>query len=138
MSSFRLAAVLFGFALLAAPVEGQEKSHPIAEQVKAGLKDPTKPFTMIVHLKTKDGAGPKFETAFSKALKPTRAEKGCHAYELNRDTKTPTSYVLYERWQNLAALEAHLKTPHITALLAELGDLLDGPPELRVLLPAGE
>lgn len=31
-----------------------------------------------------------------------------------------------------------MKTPHITALLGELKELLAGAPEVRVLLPAGE
>jgi quinol monooxygenase YgiN len=115
-----------------------EKANPIVAQVKAGLKDPTRPFTLIVRLQTKEDVGAKFEAAFAKAVAPTRKEKGCLAYQLNRDGKKPANYLLYERWQNLAALEAHLKAPHITALLGEIGDLLDGPPELHVLVPAGE
>jgi quinol monooxygenase YgiN len=60
------------------------------------------------------------------------------AYDLNRDTKTPTQYLVYERWQDVAALEAHLKTPYITKLLAELGDLVAAPPEASVFVPAGD
>jgi quinol monooxygenase YgiN len=133
-----LAAAALTFALAAPGNGGQEKPNPIAAQVKASVKDPTKPFTMLVHLKAKEGAGEKFEAAFAKALKPTRKEKGCLAYDLNRDPKTPGQYLLYERWQTLADLEAHLKAAHITTLLMELGDLLAGPPELRILLPAGD
>src|SRR5262245_39834258 len=130
MSVRRAAALLAATAALAlsAPAPAQEKPNPIAAQVKAAVKDPAKPFTMLVHLKTREGAGKKFEAAFAKAIKPTRKEKGCLAYDLNHDPKTPTRYLLYERWENLASLEAHLKSAHITALLKELGDLLEGPP----------
>lgn len=116
----------------------QDQEHPIAAQVKASVKDPTKPFTMIVILKAKEGSGSKLEAAFAKAAKETRKEKGNRAYEMNRSAKDPTEYLVYERWQNLAALEAHLKTPYITALLTEAGGLLEGQPEIKVFLPTGE
>jgi quinol monooxygenase YgiN len=106
--------------------------------VKASLKDSTRPFTLLVHLQLKEGSGAKFEAAFAPAIKATRKEKGCLAYDLSRDTKTPTRYLIYERWRDLPALEAHLKSEHITALLREIGELLAAPPEARILLPAGE
>lgn len=124
--------------LLVATGLGQSEQHPIAAQVKAALKDPAKPFTMLVSLQVKQGQEERFETAFAKARQATRKEKGCLAYDLNRDAKEPTRYLVYERWKGLADLEAHLRTPHITTLLGELKELLAGDPELKVLLPAGE
>lgn len=140
MSTLRsTSAALLVLSVLFVPgATGQEKQNPIAAQVKASLKDPTKPFTMIVSLEIKEGMADKFEAAMAKAIKPTRKEKGCVTYDLSRDTKTPTQYLLYERWQNLSTLEAHLESQHITTLLKELADLLAKPPELRVLVPAGE
>jgi quinol monooxygenase YgiN len=131
-------AALAALALLAPRAPSQEKTNPIVAAVKASLKDPTRPFTLVVKLQVKEGNGAKFEAAFAPAIKATRKEKGCLAYDLSRDTKTPTHYLVYERWSNLAALDAHLKTEHITTLLREVGDLLAAPPEARVLLPAGE
>ena len=52
----------------------QEKESPIEKEVKANLKDPTKPFMMLVHIKIKDGMAAKFEAAFAKAA-PRRARK---------------------------------------------------------------
>jgi quinol monooxygenase YgiN len=118
-------------------LRGQEES-PILTQVKANLKDPDRPFTMVVLAKLKDGTGPQFERAFAKAIRGTRQEKGNRAYDLNRDARHPHLYMVYERWTNLAALDYHLKTPHITTLLSEIGDLLAEPPEVKVLVPAGE
>jgi quinol monooxygenase YgiN len=145
MSSFRATARLLStlavlgiVAACVAPATGEEKPNPIVTRVKDSVKDPAKPFTLIVTLKLKDGAAEKFEAAFLKAAKPTRKEKGCLVYELSRDAKTPTQYVVYEHWQNLPALEAHLKTPHITTLFKELSDLLAGEPESRVLIPVKE
>jgi autoinducer 2-degrading protein len=119
------------------PVRGQEEPNPIVAQVKASVKDPGKPFVMLVHLQIKEGANKQFEAAFARAIKATRKEKGNLAYVLHRDAKHSNHYLVYERWRNLEVLKAHLKTPHITTLLMELEKLLAGPPEVRVLLPAG-
>ncbi len=106
--------------------------------VKSRLKNPDKPFTLIVRVQVKEGADKQFEAAFTKAIPASRKEKGNLAYDLNRDTQDPSRYLVYERWKDLAALEAHLKTPHLKALLAELPKLTEGAPESQVLLPAGE
>lgn len=119
-------------------VAGQDKENPIITSVKARLKNPDKPFTLIVRIQVKEGAGKQFEAAFAKALTATRKEKGNLAYDLNRDTQEPSRYLVYERWKDLAALEAHLNSPHLKALLAELAKVADGAPESQVLLPAGE
>ena len=115
-----LANVLLGTTFLSLASAGE---NPILTTVKATVKDPSKPFTMVVTVQVKEGAGEKFEAAFAKAIKGTREEKGCIAYDLNRDSKTAGRYMVYERWRNVSALADHLKTPHITALLGELGDL---------------
>ncbi len=133
--SWTAAGVMLALAL--APAFGQ-KEDPIVAQVKAALKDPAKPFTMVIVLHLKDGMQDKFDAAFAKAKKETRKEKGNITYDLNRDIKDPTRYVVYERWKTLADLEDHIKAAHTVALLAELKDMLAGAPEVKVLLPAGE
>ena len=130
-------AILAGWACIVSRAPAQEKENPIVARVKVAVKDPARPFTLVLRLKVKDGAGAKFEAAFARAAQATRQEKGNRAYDLNRDTQMPTQYLLYERWQDLSALEAHLKTPYITKLLAEVGDWLAAPPETSILVPAG-
>jgi quinol monooxygenase YgiN len=116
----------------------EDKENPILASVKSRLKNPDKPFTLVVLVQVKEGSGEQFEAAFAKAITATRKEKGNLVYDLDRDTEKPSRYVVYERWKDLAALEAHLNSPHIKALLAELPKLTEGAPESRVLLPAGE
>jgi quinol monooxygenase YgiN len=123
-------------AALAPTARGQD--DPIIAFVKPKLKNPDKPFTLMVGVKVKEGEGKKFEEAFAKALTATRKEKGCITYDLNHDTANPARYLVYERWKSLADLEAHLKSDHIKALLAVLPDVTSGPPDLHVLLPASE
>jgi quinol monooxygenase YgiN len=139
----RLGGICLSFGLLAViwntnRVAGQDKENPVITAVKSRLKDPDKPFTLIVRIKLKEGAGKDFEASFAKASLATRKEEGNLAYDLNRDTQDPSRYLIYERWKNLAALEAHLKTSYIKALLAELPKVADGAPESQILLPAGE
>jgi len=129
---------LVALALSGSSVGAEEELHPIAAQVKASLKDPAKPFAMAVILQVKDGMQEKFETAFAKALKATRKEKGNLTYDLNQDAKDSTRYVVYERWKNLAALDEHLKAPYLTTLLADLKEILAGSPDVKVMLPVGE
>jgi len=133
-------AVLALAALLAGPsaVVAEDKDDPVIAAVKPRLKDPKKPFTLIVIVKVKEGSEDKFEAAFAKALAATRKEKGCITYDLNRDAQEGQRYLVYERWKSLADLEAHMKTDHIKALLQVLPELTSGPPEFRTLLPASE
>ncbi len=119
-------------------VTGQDKENPVIASIKARLKNPDKPFTLIVRIQVKEGAVNQFETAFAKAIPASRKEKGNLAYDLNRDTQNPSRYLVYERWKDLAALEAHFQTPHLKALLAELQKLTEGAPESQLLVPAGE
>src|SRR5947209_6389316 len=106
------------------PVLAQEEKDPILAEVKANLKDLAQPFTMLVLVKIKEGGASKFEAAFAKNRAGTRKEKGNKAYEMSRSTKTPTDYIVYERWTNFAALQAHMREPHFTGMIAEIGELL--------------
>ena len=120
------------------PAQDKDKPNPIETEVKANLKDLTKPFVMVVSLKIKDGSAAKFEAAFAKGRAGTRKEKGNLVYELSRSAKSPAEYIVYERWTNFAALQAHLREPHLTAMLAEIGEMLDGAPSVKVYIPAGD
>jgi quinol monooxygenase YgiN len=119
-------------------VDGQDKENPVIASVKSQLKNPDKPFTLIVRIQVKEGADKQLEAAFAKAIPASRKEMGNLAYDLNRDTQNPSRYLVYERWKDLAALDDHLKTPHLKVLLAELPKLTDGAAESQILLPAGE
>jgi quinol monooxygenase YgiN len=115
-----------------------EKDNPIIKLAKEKLSDPKKPFAMVVFLTAKEGEGKKLEELFKPAVEGSRKEKGCTAYDLNRDLQETSKYYVYERWQSLAALEAHMETSHIKALLSKIGDVVTGPPEAKFFAIAGE
>ena len=100
--------------------------HPVVALVKSKVKDPGKPFALLVTIKAKAGKEKDVEAAFTPCLAATKKETGCLAYELNRDPDEPTTYVMFEKFKNLAALEDHLKKDHTQKLLKTLESLTEG------------
>ncbi|MEP6917886.1 MAG: putative quinol monooxygenase [Acidobacteriota bacterium] len=45
----------------------------------------------------------------------TRAEQGCLVYDLFQDVADPTHFTFVEEWSDVAALEAHSRSAHLTA-----------------------
>ena len=139
MSLFRLTTGLLALLLvLGGRVLAEEKPNPIVDAVKAAVKDTSKPFAMGILIKVKEGKEAAFEEEFSKAIKPSRQEKGCLRYDLNKNPQQAGHYVVYERWQDLPALQAHLKSKHFLALEKQLADVLAEAPDIHVLVPVGE
>ena len=68
-------------------------------------------------------------------LAPTRAERGCLAYDLFQSSEDPAVWVLIERWRSVADLDAHVMTDHMAAFLARSHEVLDGPPDNFRLRP---
>jgi quinol monooxygenase YgiN len=122
----------------AGPLAAADDENPIVASIRSRLKDPDRPFVLLVSLRTKEGMGKKLESAFAKAAPETRKEKGCLAYDLHRDAAKAEHYLVYERWKSLADLSAHLQTDYIKALLAEVHELTEGMPDLQVFVPAGD
>jgi quinol monooxygenase YgiN len=106
--------------------------HPVVALVKTKVKDPTKPFALLVTIKAKAGKEKDVEAAFTPAIAATKKETGCLAYELNRDPDDPTTYVMYEKFKSVAALADHLKQDHTTKLLQALEPLTDGESKAKV------
>jgi quinol monooxygenase YgiN len=108
--------------------------HPAVTLVKSKVKDPAKPFALLVHIKAKAGKGKELEAAFAPCIAATKKEAGCLAYELNRDADDPTAYVMFEKFKSLAALEEHLKQAHTMKLFKAIESLTDGDIKAKVYL----
>ncbi|AMV27920.1 autoinducer-2 (AI-2) modifying protein LsrG [Gemmata sp. SH-PL17] len=107
--------------------------NPVVALIKSKVKDEKKPFALLVTFKVKAGNEKKFEEAFAPALVATRKEPGCVAYYLNRDPDEPTTYVMYEHFKGIAALEAHMKEKHTGTLLGTVIPMCEGEPKIKVL-----
>ncbi|WP_158895460.1 putative quinol monooxygenase [Amycolatopsis anabasis] len=66
---------------------------------------------------------------------PTRAEAGCHSYDLFAAQTADTRFVLVECYEDSSALEAHRASAHYKNYRAQLPDLLATPLDVTVLTP---
>jgi len=70
-------------------------------------------------------------------VEPTRAEQGCYVYELLQNRSDAAHFTFVEEWEDEVALEAHSRSPHITAGRERLAGFTAAPTEvlryLRVL-----
>ena len=107
----------------------------ITVPIRAALKDPSKPFGMLVQIEVKEGAQARWEAAYQKAAAQTRQEEGMLDYILYRSALDARRYILYERWRSLSDLEAHVQTPYIIELQDEVKAVASDLVEVRVLLP---
>jgi len=73
----------------------------------------------------KPGAEEKLETLFRSVIPITLKEEGCISYQLNRDLDQPRRFVWTEEWRSRELLDNHANAPHIRAVLAEIGDLIE-------------
>lgn len=135
----RAIAFVLPLALLVSlsPVRADDE-NPVVTLVKSKLKEHDKPFGMTVKFKVKAGEEKAFEEAFKPCLAGTRKEPGCLAYFLNRDVEEPATYVVFERFKKVSALEDHAKSAHVTALLKKLPSLTEGDPVVKVYAIAAE
>jgi quinol monooxygenase YgiN len=94
--------------------------------------------TIVATLKVKAGSEDKLINALNKAAEQVKNEPGNSRYELYRSAADPTTFIVYEDYADLAAIEAHANAPYIKELFAEMGPLFDGRPVIRRLqdLPA--
>ena len=51
--------------------------------------------------------------AATEVMRETRQEPGCISYTFSADLGDPGLFLLFEEWQDQAALDRHFKTPHM-------------------------
>ncbi len=82
--------------------------------------------TIIFRMKIKDG---KEEQALERLCTMAEAvqanEPSALAYVFHRSQQDPSEIVLFERYADDSALQAHMQTPHMGELRAQLDELFD-------------
>lgn len=131
-----LARVLVAASVLAlmtaATIRAQDEPTPLVKLIKSKVKDEKKPFAVTVEIKVKAGKEKEFEEAFVPFLEATRKEPGCVTIHLNRDADRPDTYVVYEQFKNVAAIEEHVKEKYAQTLVKTIRPLQDGDAKTRV------
>ena len=62
----------------------------------------------------------------------SRAEPGCIAHAVHRDTENPLRLVFVEKWADMAALQVHFRVPASREFGKALGTLASEPPGLEI------
>ena len=65
--------------------------------------------------------------AAARMQEATAREPGCHEYRFWSRSRTPSAILLFERWEDQAALDAHLSAPHTRDFGAAIAAYADGP-----------
>jgi quinol monooxygenase YgiN len=91
---------------------------------------------VVAVIVAKPGSEEVVRSALTALVEPTRAEQGCHSYELYESGSTPGTFVTIESWRGPADLDAHMATPHIAAALGASEGHLAIAPAIHPLTPA--
>jgi len=68
--------------------------------------------TLVVTYVIQPGRESEAESFLRELAAASRQEAGCRAYEVHRSLEHPRTFLIYERYDDLVALEAHRQTPH--------------------------
>jgi quinol monooxygenase YgiN len=85
---------------------------------------------IVATLKVKPGMEGPFEAVAKELVAKVNAhEPGCVLYALHR-AEAPHTYVFLERYVDQAAVDAHRATDYFKALGRQMGEFMDGRPEV--------
>lgn len=85
---------------------------------------------LIARIKAKAGSEDALEAVMKQLVEKVRAnEPGCELYTLCRDEQG--RFVMIELYKDEAALEAHGGSDHFRSLGREMGQYMDGRPEIE-------
>jgi quinol monooxygenase YgiN len=69
--------------------------------------------------------------AAERMAQATRAEPGCISYGFFADVSDPNTILIFEEWEEEAALTRHFATPHMAAFAAEIPRFVAGPAAIK-------
>jgi quinol monooxygenase YgiN len=87
---------------------------------------------VVAKLKAKVGEETNMEEALRGMVAKVAQEEGTLTYTLHRAQQDPSVFVLYEKYQDAAALKAHSSTPYFKDLFGTLKPMLEGAPEIEM------
>jgi len=91
-----------------------------------------KHITVVATFEARPGKEAELKKTLLSLPGPTRKEAGCMNYDLHILPENPAKFLFYENWTSKELLDAHLKSPHIAALLHRVDELCMAPPEIKL------
>ncbi|MGE5694145.1 MAG: putative quinol monooxygenase [Candidatus Sericytochromatia bacterium] len=95
------------------------------------------PVVVVASFTAKPESVDSVREACKKAVEAVHQEPGCELYALHETDRT---FVFVEQWADEDALKTHSTAPAIGALFGQVGEHLDGAPDIKMLkpVPAGD
>jgi len=93
---------------------------------------------VAAELTVEPGAADGVRDALTAMENETRKESGCQAYAFSVDVSDASVIRIFERWDDMAALEAHFDTPHMAAFGATMAQIQPKKMDVKVYEVAGE
>lgn len=90
----------------------------------------SEPVTVVVRIRAKEGREAEVRRELLALLAPTRAERGCLAYDMHEMPDEPTLFLFHETWASDADLDRHLMETHVQSWIAKADALLAEPMQL--------
>ncbi|WP_080778905.1 putative quinol monooxygenase [Chryseobacterium phocaeense] len=87
-------------------------------------------FISIAVLKAKEGKRAALQEALLQLINPTRSETGCLYYILFEDKNNTGTFYMHEAFQDKAAFEYHIQTPHFKNFAGQMNELMAEPIQL--------
>ena len=91
-----------------------------------------KNITVVATFQARAGKEAELRAALLGLLAPTRREAGCLNYDLHVSPEDPAKLLFHENWTTKEALDAHMKSPHVAALLPRADELCAAFPEIKI------
>ena len=89
--------------------------------------------TVIARATAKLGKEADLERAWKSVVQEAMKEQGCRSYTLFRSVENPLEFYSIERWASQRAFDTHMKSASVARLMAQVPDLVNGQPEIKVL-----
>lgn len=86
-----------------------------------------KTITVVATFEARPGKENELRNALIGLVAPTRQENGCLNYDLHVLPENPAKFLFHENWTTKAALDVHLQSAHIQALLPRVDELCVAP-----------
>ena len=93
---------------------------------------PMKSLTVVATVQARPGKEAELREALIGILTSTRKEKGCLQYDVHQLMEDSGRFMIFQTWQDQASFDAHMKNPHVNALLPRLGELSTAFPHVTI------
>ncbi|KAA0576299.1 putative quinol monooxygenase [Azospirillum sp. Sh1] len=94
---------------------------------------PSDQVQLVAYLVAKPGQEQALADAITAIVPAVLKEPGCLAYSAHVNRERPGTIVMYEVWQDQAALDTHAKAAAFTGLAAQFDTLLGEPLQIELL-----